>query len=118
MEVYSINGQLVGTIEQNWSLLRANFSIKNAAGETVLKIDGPCCTWSICGDVEFSVMSVDGETKVGKITKQWAGLAREMFTDADLFGVTFPMDLDVHVKALLLATTFLIVSILFCLSIF
>ena len=34
----------------------------------------------------------------------------EMFTDADYFGVTFPLDLDVNIKAVLLAATFLIVS--------
>ena len=76
----------------------------------MLRIEGPFCTFSICGDVEFDVVSLDGSTKVGKITKQWSGLAREAFTDADYFGVTFPMDLDVHIKAVLLAATFLIVS--------
>ena len=32
-----------------------------------------------------------------------------MFTDADNFGLSFPLDLDVNVKASLLAATFLIV---------
>ena len=35
--------------------------------------------------------------KVGKITKQWSGLASEMLTDADNFGINFPLDLDVKV---------------------
>jgi len=35
---------------------------------------------------------------------------REMFTDADFFGVTFPMDLDVRMKAVMLGACFLIVS--------
>lgn len=39
---------------------------------------------------------MDGN-EVGKISKQWAGLAREMFTDADFFGINFPIDLDVKV---------------------
>ena len=39
--------------------------------------------------------------KVGKITKQWSGFGREMFTDSDNFGVTFPIDLDVKVKSVL-----------------
>ncbi len=33
-----------------------------------------------------------------------------MFTDADNFGVTFPMDLDVNVKATMLGLVFMIVS--------
>ena len=48
---------------------------------------------------------------MGKISKQWSGLGREMFTDADHFGINFPMDLDVRVKATLLGALFLIVSI-------
>jgi len=50
---------------------------------------------------------------VGKISKQWSGLAREIFTDADFFGISFPLDLDVRMKAVLLGATFLIVSGLF-----
>ena len=48
---------------------------------------------------------------MGKISKQWAGLLREAFTDADYFGITFPMDLDVKMKAVMLGACFLIVSI-------
>jgi len=33
------------------------FSIKDANGELALKIEGPVCTFSICGDVEFKVLS-------------------------------------------------------------
>ena len=108
--MYSINGQLLGSVDQDWSICAPKFSVKDAAGETVLKIDGPICTFSCGSDVVFHVKTLDKETKVGKITKQWSGLAREMFTDADFFGVTFPMDLDVQIKAVLMATTFLIVS--------
>lgn len=55
-------------------------------------------------------MSPDGSTQVGKISKQWSGLLREAFTDTDYFGVSFPMDLDVRMKAVLIGAVFLIVS--------
>ena len=58
----------------------------------------------------LQVSSKDGSAQVGRISKQWSGLVKEMFTDADNFGVVFPMDLDVKVKATTLAATFLIVS--------
>lgn len=48
--------------------------------------------------------------QVGKITKQWSGLTRELFTDADFFGINFPIDLDVRIKAVLLGACMLIVS--------
>ncbi len=56
------------------------------------------------------VLSLDESTKVGRISKQWTGLAREAFTDAENFGISFPMDLDVKIKAVLFGACFLIVS--------
>lgn len=55
MEVSSPPGTVIGSIQQEWSILTPQFNIKNAAGDTVLKIEGPFCTFSICGDVEFKV---------------------------------------------------------------
>ena len=55
-------------------------------------------------------MNTNDGQEVGKVTKQWSGIAREAFTDADNFGINFPMDLDVRIKVVLLASVFLIVS--------
>lgn len=56
MEVSSPPGTVIGTIEQDWSILKPNFSLKNRNGETILRIVGPICTFSCCGnDVEFKV---------------------------------------------------------------
>lgn len=107
MEVSAPPGNVIGTVEQNWSIFTPQFSIKDQTGNTVLRIEGPFCTFSICGDVEFKVVTNDG-SQVGKISKQWSGFAREVFTDADHFGINFPMDLDVRVKATLLGALFLI----------
>ena len=92
----------------DWSLCTPEFSVKDHNGDTVLKIEGPCMTFSFCGDVEFKVLTADGESEVGMITKQWSGLAKEYFTDSDNFGISFPMDLDVRCKATLLGALFLI----------
>ena len=35
----------------------------------------------------MQVLSADGTDDVGKITKQFSGLAKEYFTDADNFGI-------------------------------
>ncbi|XP_076334775.1 phospholipid scramblase 1-like isoform X2 [Tachypleus tridentatus] len=107
MEV-TASGSTLGYVVQEWSIFVPKYEVQNAAGECVLRIEGPFCTWSICGDVEFKVLSRDGETQVGKITKQWTGFIREVFTDADHFGITFPMNLEVNTKALLLGACFLI----------
>jgi uncharacterized protein YxjI len=108
MEVYSPPGNLIGSIQQEWSLLSPKYSILDAQGQVALTIEGPICTYSMCGDVEFEILSPDGSTNVGKISKQWSGLLKEAFTDADIFGINFPMDLDVRMKAVCLAACFLI----------
>lgn len=57
------------------------------------------------------VKSLDEVSNVGRISKQWSGFLKEAFTDADNFGVSFPMDLDVKMKAVMLGACFLIVSL-------
>lgn len=58
------------------------------------------------------VTSVDEKHRVGTIRKNWSGFAREIFTVSDTFGINFPRDLDVKIKAVLLGATILIVSIM------
>ncbi|KAK8782090.1 hypothetical protein V5799_016568 [Amblyomma americanum] len=52
-----------------------------------------------------------GGILIGMITRQLPGNGRNLYLDADTFNLTFPLDLDVHVKAALLACTMLIVRI-------
>ena len=107
--VSSPPGSVVGYVKQEWSLCKPCFRIEDASGETVLLIRGPCITCSCkCGSVEFRVLSRDGEVEVGRISKEWSGLAREYFTDAESFGISFPMDLDVKLKAVMLGACLLI----------
>ncbi|XP_031632025.1 phospholipid scramblase 2-like, partial [Contarinia nasturtii] len=112
IEVSAPPGQVIGHIEQEWTLCYPHYSIKNHMGETVLRIEGPLCTFSCGGDVDFNILSLDG-TKVGKISKQWSGLARELFTDTDYFGINFPMDLDVRMKAVMLGACMLVNSMFY-----
>ena len=119
------SGQIVGKIKQRADCTEPVFSICDASGEEILKVKGPVCVISCCGDIDFEVtncnerltylikkvLTKDGQ-QIGKVTKQWSGLVREAYTDADNFGVSFPLDLDVRVKLTLMAMVFLIVSIL------
>ncbi|XP_031637862.1 phospholipid scramblase 2-like [Contarinia nasturtii] len=107
IEVSSPPGNLIGRVVEKWSICYPQFSIKNQHGEEKLRIEGPLCTTSCCGnDVVFHVVTKDG-TQIGKISKQWSGFAREYLTDADNFGVNFPLDLDVRMKATLLGACIL-----------
>ncbi|CAG0900179.1 unnamed protein product [Darwinula stevensoni] len=54
------------------------------------------------------VLNHNGTKEVGLIRKNWSGLLKEAFTDADNFTVVFPIDLDVRLKALFIGTLFLL----------
>lgn len=57
VEVFSPPGCLIGIIEQDWSILTPLFTIRNAANEKILKIEGPIFHCSICGgNVDFKVI--------------------------------------------------------------
>ncbi|VEL33941.1 unnamed protein product, partial [Protopolystoma xenopodis] len=112
IEVQAPPGHTVGWVKQVYDGCHVNYTVKDASGLTVLRIVGPhfCHCQCIGDDVKFYIKTAEKTTDIGLITKQWTGLAHELFTDADNFGIQFPMDLDVKVKASLLGAVFLIVS--------
>lgn len=104
-------GNIVGSVKQAQSCLAPKYTIRDASDNVVFLIEGPvcicqgpCCTQ----DQEFKVFSPDMAHEIGKISKQWSGFVREYFTAADNFGITFPMDLDVKMKANMIGALFLI----------
>ncbi|EFN63314.1 Phospholipid scramblase 2 [Camponotus floridanus] len=105
LEVYSGN-TLLGSVTQEWSLWRPIFYIRDASGQPVLMIKGPIIRF--CIEVNFKVKSIDDKHRVGMIQKQWSGFGREFFTVSDNFGINFPRDLDVKIKALLLGASLLV----------
>ena len=55
-KVHSPASGLLGTVEQDWTIIFPEFTLKDAAENPIMKIKGPFCTWSCCGsDVEFKV---------------------------------------------------------------
>ncbi|XP_066455393.1 phospholipid scramblase 2-like isoform X1 [Eleutherodactylus coqui] len=107
LEVQAPPGNVVGYVKQNWHPCLPRFTLLNEREEEIFKVHGPCYTCSCCSDVDFELKSL-GDAVVGKICKQWSGLAKELFTTADNFGVQFPMNLDVKMKAVALGACFLI----------
>ncbi|XP_031452137.1 phospholipid scramblase 1-like isoform X2 [Phasianus colchicus] len=107
-EIQAPPGTPVGYVVQNWHPCLPKFTIQDEKKMDVLKISGPCVVCSCCEDVNFEVKSLDEVSNVGRISKQWSGFLKEAFTDTDNFGVSFPMDLDVKMKAVMLGACFLI----------
>lgn len=113
IDVESPVGTPIGQIRQSQSCWKPNYELYDANGEKIFHIVGPCCIChGICCtcDFPFEIYTATGTTEqpVGRIAKQWSGLVKEMFTDATNFSVTFPKDLDVKMKAVVLGATFLI----------
>ncbi|RDD36442.1 Phospholipid scramblase 2 [Trichoplax sp. H2] len=107
LEVQAPPGETIGYVRQIQTFVKREFNILNTFRDPVLKIRGPCWLCSCLTDIDFDILTSDGETVIGKITKQWPGLWRETFTLADNFGIRFPVDLDVKIKATLLGAVFL-----------
>ena len=100
----------IGSVRQTFSCSQSNFNICDEKGKTVLQLRGPVYPSSGCINIgslcsgEFKAMA--GDTEIGKVEKQFG--AGDVLTDADNFGVTFPLDLQVKCKLTLLAAVFLI----------
>ena len=115
LEVQAPPGQIVGYVRQNVSCWNPSFSIQDAEEREVLHMTGSmaaiCCR-GCYGDIDFELTTLE-DVSVGKVSKQWGGLAKEYFTSADNFGIKFPMDLDVKMKAVVMGACFLIDFIFF-----
>uniref|UniRef100_A0A668AEZ6 Phospholipid scramblase n=1 Tax=Myripristis murdjan TaxID=586833 RepID=A0A668AEZ6_9TELE len=108
MEVQAPPGTTIGYVKQDWHPCVPVFSIQGANKETVMKLEGPCFACNCCGDVNFELKGKSGGKPIGRISKQWSGLLKEVFTDTDNFGIQFPLDMDVKMKAVLMGACFLI----------
>jgi hypothetical protein len=99
--VKDAHGKKLGRVQRRFSLLRRQYSVFDATGREILQLYGPLFhPWT------FEMRRAG--TTVGKIGKQWGGVLREGFTDADRFGIAFPADAGADAKAVLLGATLLI----------
>uniref|UniRef100_A0A8C7W706 Phospholipid scramblase n=2 Tax=Oncorhynchus mykiss TaxID=8022 RepID=A0A8C7W706_ONCMY len=108
LEVQSPPGIPIGYVVQECHPFLPKLTVLNERRQPQLRIKGPLFFCSCCRDVTFEVKTLDDSMLIGHIGKQWSGFLREVYTDADHFGIVFPMDLDVKMKAVLLGACFLI----------
>ncbi|XP_059124350.1 phospholipid scramblase 1-like isoform X3 [Peromyscus eremicus] len=108
MEVQAPPGVTIGYVVQTWHPCVPKFTVQNEKRQDVLKIVGPCIVCSLGGNIDFKIKSLDEKIVVGRISKHWSGFLKELLTDVDNFGIQFPIDLDVKIKAVMLGACFLI----------
>jgi len=79
-------GSVLGEVRENYSFCQPVFSVFNGNHEEVYRIIGNCCG---CWNWTFKIYDRHGgqepKEECGVIQKTWAGLAKELFTDADNF---------------------------------
>ena len=95
LDVFDAQGQHLGTIQKRFSLVRRIYSVLDGSGAEMFQLFGPILH-------PWTFLIRKNEAECGKITKKWSGFAKEVFTDADNFGVTFPGDCETGLKGLLL----------------
>jgi uncharacterized protein YxjI len=101
LDVLDGKGAQLGAIQQRFAFFSKRFSVLDPSGAELAVLHGPMLRpWT------FQVLV--GDKEVGQITKQWSGALREMFTDADTFGVQYGPRMNPQLRALTLAATFLI----------
>lgn len=99
--IFDVDWNPLGTVQRRFSFLRRHYSVLGKSGHELFHLFGPILhPWTF-------IIRIPGQ-EIGKITKKWSGFFKESFTNADNFGVTFPVDMDVTWKSLLLGAVFLI----------
>lgn len=92
---------LLGRVVRRFAWLGRRFEVLDAQGQRVAEVSGTLFNWR-----EYKVKAAG--RLIGAIRKKWGGLGRELFTDADSFGVEFEPELGAAHKALLLGATLLL----------
>jgi uncharacterized protein YxjI len=91
------DGTALGHVTKRIRLGKASFAVTGPNGEVVGELRAE--NWR-ARDFRFDDVA-GGE--VARLTKQWRGLATEVFTDADSYAVTFAPSTDERLRRLALA---------------
>ena len=82
LNVSDANGLRVGSVHRRFGILHRKYDLRDSFGRTFGRVKSPF--WRIW---TFFVKAEDGRDAV--IGKKWGGMLREVFADADTFGVDF-----------------------------
>jgi len=101
LEIYNQFGEPLGTIQKRFSLFSRKLDVLDAQGNLLCSTNAPIWT-------PWTFLFYDGEMALGAVRKQWSGLLKETFTDADNFMVEFSDRANLNVRILLLCSALLI----------
>lgn len=96
LEVFGASGELIGAIQQRFSIFQKRFDVLDASGRVLLEVASPF--WK-----PWTFTFQEGGQERAVVQKKWSGVGRELFTDADTFRVAFNAGLPAPAKVLVLA---------------
>ncbi|XP_075427095.1 phospholipid scramblase family member 5-like [Ascaphus truei] len=105
--VFSASSNLIGSVQQRWSLFSPSLVVCDSEGTEIMEISGSWSASRCHTDQEFQVTSRDGRL-LAVIWKRWPGFHGDYNMDHDFFGLDISAALSPAEKALLLAATFLL----------
>jgi len=99
IEILGPEGDVVGRMKSKLFSLGGGFHVLDDAGNKIADVKGDIIGW------DFRFLSADG-VELGRVTKKWAGIGRELFTSADQYVVTLDEAVSDNpaLKMVLLAT--------------
>ncbi|HET6573262.1 MAG TPA: phospholipid scramblase-related protein [Fimbriiglobus sp.] len=103
---------LVFTLSRGWYVFRSRVEVHDAQGALVGYLKSKLISWSggfhvsdrddrpfaeVTGNLigfNYRMTTPDGAVELGRVSKQWKGIGRELFTSADWYLVEIDEDLD------------------------
>lgn len=103
LDVEDADGRLLGSVQQRFAFFQRRYDVLGPSGEVLATLRGPFFK-------PWTFIVEQGDRELGRIQKKWSGFGKEMFTDADSFGVTFSAEGrgDAQLRPLVVGATFLI----------
>lgn len=110
MDVYSPPASYIGCVERVWG--QFTFRVRDVTGNIIFKIklENNRC-FAKRENMKFIVRTPDG-TETGEIRSTWDDLTYILYLNHPLYGILFPVEMDVIHKLLLMASTLMIVSLI------
>lgn len=99
LEVYTVQGEFIGALQQKFGIIKKKFDVEDARGRVLLRVRS--------GFFQFWTFPFfKGPAEVAVIRKKWSGALKEIFMDADNFQIEFKQEqLSESERALILASS-------------
>ena len=87
VEVLDSQGELVGSFRSKVLTISGGFRVYDKHGNEFAEVKGRLFGF------DYRFVTPDGKVELGRVSKKWGGVAKELFTSADTYGVEVSPDL-------------------------